>query len=315
MFFVLLPAGFTSAGDGAVGQLYAALGVGGVVVAGLAARLADSARPTGWMVLNLAIAGAMLAVVAPLGSFTLVLLIVAVHSGASVVADVIAETVMQRVLPPDAVARAFGIIDALVVSGMLIGSLLAPVLISVTDLDRALVSSGAVIAVLGALALPRFLAIDRATGERRRTVAPDLDLLDGLEVFDGASRRALEALAATLVRETHDAGVAIVVEGEPAASFYVVIDGTLEVRSGVGTSAEVVLDTLVPGDAFGEIGLLRRSPRRATVIALTPCVLGVVDGDAFVAAVQSDDRASVAFDRRISAVLASAPTESAPGAG
>jgi CRP-like cAMP-binding protein len=42
------------------------------------------------------------------------------------------------------------------------------------------------------------------------------------------------------------------------------------------------------GDGFGEIALLRRTRRTATVVAATPAQLAAIDGGVFVAAVTSN---------------------------
>ncbi len=62
------------------------------------------------------------------------------------------------------------------------------------------------------------------------------------------------------------AGEAAVREGEPADAWYIVGRGRVEVAQRAGGD-ERVLATLEAGEAFGEIGLLRGTPRNATVRA------------------------------------------------
>ncbi|TMM12473.1 MAG: cyclic nucleotide-binding domain-containing protein [Actinobacteria bacterium] len=54
-------------------------------------------------------------------------------------------------------------------------------------------------------------------------------------------------------------------EGEPGREFFVLLEGTADVRK---KSRKV--NALGPGDFFGEIALVSREPRTATVIATSP---------------------------------------------
>ncbi len=77
------------------------------------------------------------------------------------------------------------------------------------------------------------------------------------------------------------AGAVVIREGDPGDRFYILESGAVRVtRGGVAVRR---LDA--PGDAFGEIALLRDVPRTATVGADEPTVLLVLGRDAFLAAV------------------------------
>jgi CRP/FNR family transcriptional regulator, cyclic AMP receptor protein len=82
----------------------------------------------------------------------------------------------------------------------------------------------------------------------------------------------LEALARRGHRMPFDAGVAVVTQGDAADCLYIVHAG--ELRAFVmGESGRVVeLNTLGPGDLFGEL-MLHGHERSATVETLTPCLL------------------------------------------
>jgi CRP/FNR family transcriptional regulator/CRP/FNR family cyclic AMP-dependent transcriptional regulator len=68
------------------------------------------------------------------------------------------------------------------------------------------------------------------------------------------------------------AGTVITQIGEPGDSFFVIIDGTVMVRTPVGAGSQ-----LKPGDFFGEMSLLDGEPRSATIVAATDLRLLVVD--------------------------------------
>lgn len=72
------------------------------------------------------------------------------------------------------------------------------------------------------------------------------------------------------------AGTVVTQMGEPGDSFFIVIDGTVAVRTPVGAGSE-----LHPGDFFGEMSLLDGEPRSATIVATTDLRLLIVDRSHF----------------------------------
>jgi CRP/FNR family cyclic AMP-dependent transcriptional regulator len=68
--------------------------------------------------------------------------------------------------------------------------------------------------------------------------------------------------------DTYQAGQAVFQEGEMGAEMYVVLDGEIELR----INGKVV-ETLGPGEPFGEMALIDQAPRVASAIAKTPCRL------------------------------------------
>ena len=96
-----------------------------------------------------------------------------------------------------------------------------------------------------------------------------------------AAVRAFEPVPVTVGQE-------VVRQGDPADRFYVIAEGTQRVThvpEGGGPSTE--LRNLGPGDVFGEIGILRKSPRTATVTATTDGLLMALDADEFLELVGS----------------------------
>jgi len=109
-----------------------------------------------------------------------------------------------------------------------------------------------------------------------------VDLLRGLPLFELCSKRDLRRIAAIAVERELDAGVELIREGEPAGEFYVVVEGEVEVRRRGRRVAR-----LGDGSFVGEIALLSRSPRTATVIAATPLRVLAISGRDFVALLDS----------------------------
>jgi CRP-like cAMP-binding protein len=104
--------------------------------------------------------------------------------------------------------------------------------------------------------------------------ADHADVLGRVALLQGVGRRELEGLArSALVSET-EAGVPIVVEGDLDDRYYVLLTGRATVL--VGTELR---RALLPGDGFGEIAVLHRVPRSATVLAEEACSLLSVSGE------------------------------------
>jgi CRP-like cAMP-binding protein len=84
-------------------------------------------------------------------------------------------------------------------------------------------------------------------------------------LFCRCSKRELGLIAAIADEIDLRAGKTLTKEGEQGREFFVLLEGKVEVRRG-GRKRDV----LGPGDFLGEIALVSRSPRTATVTAETP---------------------------------------------
>jgi CRP/FNR family transcriptional regulator, cyclic AMP receptor protein len=91
--------------------------------------------------------------------------------------------------------------------------------------------------------------------------------------FGGLSDASLDTLVSMLVERRFDAGAAVVAEGEPGRSMFVVHAGALVV-SKRGESGRVIrIAGLGPGDFFGEMTLIETHNRSASVVAESATVL------------------------------------------
>jgi hypothetical protein len=159
---------------------------------------------------------------------------------------------------------------------------LVPVIVGTLGLRWALVVAGGALLAVTFAAVPRLRGLDRRAEATRRELAPRVELLERLGVFDGAPRQQLETMAAALEGRAVPAGAAVVTEGEQADAFYLVRSGGLAVLSAGERGGEPArVNTLGPGDYFGEIGLLERIPRTATVRAETDTLVWRLAGDDF----------------------------------
>ncbi|MGZ5353403.1 MAG: Crp/Fnr family transcriptional regulator [Actinomycetota bacterium] len=109
----------------------------------------------------------------------------------------------------------------------------------------------------------------RESHTRRRPDRPlgtrGADLLSGVPIFAGLSRKHLRQLAEHADHVAFGERETIVEAGQPGGTFYVILEGSARVVRGRRT-----IDRMGPGDFFGEISLLDGGPRTATVVAETP---------------------------------------------
>ena len=100
-----------------------------------------------------------------------------------------------------------------------------------------------------------------------------IELLKKVPLFAGCSKSELRELAKTADELDLREGTVLTREGRPGREFFVLIDGTADVRK----KGRKIAD-LGPGDWLGEIALITDSPRTATVTATSPVdVLVITD--------------------------------------
>jgi CRP/FNR family transcriptional regulator, cyclic AMP receptor protein len=99
-----------------------------------------------------------------------------------------------------------------------------------------------------------------------------LDLLQGIPLFAQFDRHHLERLGMLTEEVDVPAGKVLIRQGDLGDDLMVVVKGLVDVQR----DGEKV-NKLGPGEFFGEIALIERGPRTATVTAETPCRLLVVN--------------------------------------
>lgn len=319
VLFVLVAAQRLGTGSAGTGYLLAALGAGGIAVATVANRAAGSPKAAGIILLSMTLYCLPLAGLALTRSPVVAVGLLVVRGAGFVVVDVLAITVLQRVVPSDVLARVFGLVASVVVAGIAIGALIVPPLVAATGLTATLLILGLAPVALTAAAYPALRRTDRTTADRAVQLAPVIARLRTVEPFAAASRPALEQLAAAVQQQTVDAGTPVVRQGDVADAFYVVVVGRLTVESTGETGGPAQpLGDLGPGDWFGELGLLGKVPRTATVIATTNCVLDQIPGTDFLDGVTGRVASPALFERataRLARTHPSARLDVDPAAG
>ncbi|HYC37247.1 MAG TPA: cyclic nucleotide-binding domain-containing protein [Usitatibacter sp.] len=85
-------------------------------------------------------------------------------------------------------------------------------------------------------------------------------------------------------------GVTVFAEGEKGTTMYVITRGAVELHVG-----GKLMETLGPGEPFGELALIDRAPRNATAITRTPCKLVPVELETFRSLVRLEPDFAVAI--------------------
>jgi|RhiMethySRZTD1v2_1073278.scaffolds.fasta_scaffold08496_9 MFS family permease len=273
-----------------VGLLYAAVGVGGLIGGFVALVLSTRGRLARDFAIGLALFGLPLAVVGGLPFSVIAVAALGVLGIGNSIVDVNALTIMQRAVPDAVLGRALGALDGLLIGTLGLGALLAPLLIDLVGPKAALVVTGAVLPVLALLTRPRLRAIDRMSSAPEAT-----ELLRGVPLLAALPEPVLERLAREATPVEFPVGIPIVREGEAGDRFYVVRSGQVSILG----------RTFGPGEAFGEIALLRDVPRTATAVAVTDVELVALERGPFVAAVTGHAPSAAAADTVIAARLGS----------
>jgi hypothetical protein len=271
-------------GEAGVGVLNAALGLGGLVGAVFAVSLTRTDQLIRTQGAALAWWGVPIALIGLLPFPELALAAMIVIGVANAVFDVALFTIFQRGTANEERAPVFSVFEGIVGLGSVTGSLLAPVLLAAFQIRGALAVSGSILPIVALIIYSRIGRNDRLSVVRE----PLLQLLREVPAFAELPLTAFERLSSGMEPLAFEAGQTIMREGEPGDRFVVIESGEVEV-SADGRP----MQQLGRGAGLGEIALLRRSPRTATVTALTPVTAYAIPGSCFVAAVSGPAAAMV----------------------
>ena len=282
-------------GEGGLGILGSALGVGGFVGGIVALVLARRNRLAFDFGLGVMFWGAPLLLVAAWPTMASAVIAMALIGIANSLVDVNAFTILQRLTPDAVLGRVFGALESAIIGGMAVGALIMPLLINTIGLRSGLVVIGVSVSVLVVLGVSGLNRIDDVA------LAPvGLDLLVRVSMLSALPENVLERLARGSKSVSVDSGESVFREGDAGDLYYIIESGVAEVFIG----GEYVR-TLTEGDAFGEIALLRDVPRTATGTAASALVMRAIERDAFLSSVtghgETSDEAERVVDRLLSA--------------
>jgi len=135
------------------------------------------------------------------------------------------------------------------------------------------------------------------------------DFLKRLDMFNGLSDEELSDVAALCSEASYKAGDIVLNIKDPADKFYLVRNGTVQIITNPEVfeikpeMADVLLVTLGKGQSFGEMGLVDRGARSATVRAASDTDVYVINCDKFLELCHADTRLGFLVMRNIAADL------------
>jgi hypothetical protein len=284
-------------GEATAGLIAGAYGLGialgGALLAGLASARRLAPLVVGAAVL-IGLAEASVAALRALGPVLVALALVGV--GMSMV-FVSARTLLQRTVDDAVLARVLAIQEGVMLTGLMVGAIVGPLLVLWLGPTRAFLPLGLAVAAVGLLSTRSLRALEATAVDHRREV----ELLRRVPFLAALPPYALQRLAQSASWRTAAQDTIVVRQGDPGDSYYLVSRGTLTVDVDGLRRPHV----LAAGDGFGEIALLRRVPRTATVTAAAECDLLVLASEPFLAAVTastpSADLAREVGDRMLGA--------------
>lgn len=297
-------------GEPGVGALMTAVGVGAVLGSLAASFLVGTARLGGWFAVGVALWGLPLALIGLVPQQSAALVLLAFIGVGNALIDLAGFTLIARLAPDEVLARVFGVLESLVAVFIGLGAVVAAAMIAWLGVPGALVAIGLVCPLLAAACWRRLRALDRSVD----VLDADVALLRRVAMFRSLPLPSVEQLARGLEPVAVEAGAVVFEQGDAGDRYYLIESGEADV---VGDGR--IVATLGSGEGFGEIALLRRTPRTATVRARTRLGLRALRPERFLSVVlgysASATEAAVGVDGLLGRYAPGAAAGGAAGGG
>jgi len=274
---VVLAVDVFGVGEAGTGLLNSAIGVGGIVGALVAGALVLRRRLGPPLLAGSLVLGLGVAILGAVDVFVVALLAMAVAAAGALLLEIVATTLLQRIVPDHVRGRTLGGMETASVTAYAAGSFVVPVL-GATEPTLVLLGCGVAMGVAGVIAvilLGRHAVQQPAADPAARALAK-------VELFAGLPPARLEAAMRAAQLRPMSSGEVLIRQGDEADIFYVIDAGEVEVSQVPAEGGEPrFLRRMGPGQFFGEIGLLSGVPRTATVTAATEGRLVTLGGATF----------------------------------
>jgi predicted MFS family arabinose efflux permease len=274
-------------GGSAVGWLNAVFGAGGLAGGALATVAVRITRLGRSFIVGMLLWGLPLVLVALTPAVAIAYLGLLVVGIGNATVDVAAFTMVTRLAGAGAAGKVLGALEFIVLAGLATGSLLTPPLLHAVGVRGTLALLGGGLTALALAHAVRFRRLDRAMP----APGPEAGLLVNLPMFAPLPLAVTDLLAAEAQPRHFPAGAVVIREGQAGDQFHLIVDGSaaVSVRGAPRPS-------LQRGDCFGEIALLRGTPRTATITAEQPLHTLTLGRDEFLTAVTGNSLSKTAAD-------------------
>ena len=118
--------------------------------------------------------------------------------------------------------------------------------------------------------------------------------------FPGIPAKEAQEMVALGEQESHDADVVLCTEGAFEDTFYILLEGEVEVTKLINHQEVRLLKNLNPGDCFGEMGLIHNAPRGASVTTTVPTTVLCIHKSEFDRMLRNSSSVSMAMVREVS---------------
>jgi MFS family permease len=273
VFLVVVALELLETGEPGVGLLTAAVGVGAVAGSLGASVLVSGRRLAAVEGVGVALWGLPLTLSGAFPYEPVLLVLMCLIGVGNALVDIGLFTLVPRLVPEQLMARVFGALESAGALSVALGALVTPLVIELLGIRGALAALGLVTPLCVAVAWRRLRAIDSSLAHRDE----EIGVLREVGMLRPLPMPAIESLAIHVGHTHLAAGQEVFRQGDLGERFYIINDGHAEV---IGDGR--LVRTMGPGDGFGEIALLRRTVRTATVRARTRLLLYTLERRHFV---------------------------------
>ena len=259
-------------GESGVGILTAAIGAGAVVGALGSSLLVGTRRLGAWFAVGVALWGVPVTLIGLVPQQAAALFLLACVGVGNSLIDLAGFTLLARLAADEVLARVFGVLESVVALSIGVGALVASLVVDGAGVRTALVTVGLLCPLLALVSWRRLRGMDRSIGVRD----DDIDLLHQVPMLNVLPLPAIEQLARGLEPLDVAMGDVVFHQGDVGDHYFVIESGEADV---VGDGQLVAV--LGPGTGFGEVALLRRVRRTATVRATSALRLRTLRSDRF----------------------------------
>ena len=107
------------------------------------------------------------------------------------------------------------------------------------------------------------------------------ETLEEITLFRGMTPEDLDSIASNTVIRQFPKNTVIVSQGDETDSFYIILQGKVDVFLQNDKGKEIIINTLGEAEAFGELAPLGKIPRQASIITTEDSTFGIISRQVF----------------------------------